>query len=356
MTGKRIITIVVAVVVVGIIFLTLTKNKKKLDEDKKPEDRSKIAVNVLTDTVRKQPLSNTLQLPATLIAKDEGTITAETSGRIDVLHIELGTYVNKGQVVGHIDMTENKIKLSATELSISKLEQDYERNKVLLQGNATNANAVSDARYDLDSKKLDADQLRATISKANIISPVSGTIIEKKVLAGEYVTTGGSIASVFNTMILKARIYVPESRIMAIKPGQKAVITTESLPGKVFHGTVAFISPKGDDNHNFTVELVVDNTNGHLLKAGLYVKATLMENEIVNALQIPKVALVEGVKNPYVYTIVNNRAVAVKIMVGRENNDMIEVLSGLSEGQVVITSGLINVVSGNNVHAINKSK
>ena len=87
MNGKRIITILVGVLLVGGILLTLVKNKRKLDQDKIPEDRSHIAVNVTVDTVKSRELSNTLRLPATLIAKDEGTIAAETSGSIDRLSI-----------------------------------------------------------------------------------------------------------------------------------------------------------------------------------------------------------------------------------------------------------------------------
>lgn len=353
MNTRRIITILIVLLAIGGIVLVLFKNKKALDESKKPVDRSLIPVYVTLDTVKMQDISGEFSLPAALAAKTEANITAEIGGRIQTLNIELGSYVRQGQAVGHIDVSENQLKLEAAELAIEKLNRDYERNKVLLEGNATNANAVTDAKYDLDSKKLEAAQLRSQIAKANLISPVSGTIAEKKVVAGEYVNTGTTIAAVVDMHYLKARVNVPENKVYALKKGQTARITTASFPGKNINGIINFISPRGDDNHNYQVELLVESTDVSL-KAGLYVQVSFGAIKNESALQIPKSALVEGIKNPYVYVADSNIAQERKLVVGRENGEYVEVLSGLKEGELVIGSGQINVLPGSHIEAIQK--
>ena len=154
MNLRRIFSIVAVILFTTVIIFTLIKNKHKLDESKKVTDRSGIPVSVTVFSVAKADMKDTFNYAASLYANEEATISASISGRIENLNIELGTKVSKGQVIGKIDVNETEIKLKSAELSIEKLKADYERNKILAKGNATNANAINDAKYDLDAKKL----------------------------------------------------------------------------------------------------------------------------------------------------------------------------------------------------------
>ncbi|MBZ9631580.1 efflux RND transporter periplasmic adaptor subunit [Salegentibacter sp. LM13S] len=344
MKTKRIITIILIVSVPAAIIIGLMTNKKKLDEAKQPVDRSNIAVNVTVDTVSLKTVDNSVTQPATLITENDASVAAETSGTISSLDIELGTSVKKGQVIGQIDATENQQKLDAAMLSITKLTSDYERNKVLLAGNATNANAVTDAKYELDAKKLEAAQLRTQIERARITAASAGVITDKLKIAGEYVTTGATIATITNVNSLKANVSVPESQVLHIKKGQEAVITSQSYPGASFTGIVNYVSPKGDDNHNYTVQLDISNTGAMQLKAGLYVNVQFPVSATNRSLlMINKNALAEGVKNPVVFVFKNGVVEKRKLVTGTEQGDYIEVKSGLSAGELVVTNGQINL-------------
>jgi RND family efflux transporter MFP subunit len=347
MKAKRIITILLIVSVPTAIIIGLLTNKKKLDEAKQPVDRSNIAVKVTVDTVSLKTIDGSITQPATLITDNDAIVSAEASGKISSLNIQLGTTVRKGQVIGHIDVTETQQKLEAALLSINKLTSDYERSKVLLAGNATNANVVTDAKYDLDAKKLEAAQLRTQINKANIIAPSDGVITDRQKIAGEYVTTGSSIATITNVNTLKANVSVPESQVLYIKKGQKAIITSNAYSGERITGTVNYISPKGDDNHNYTVQLAIIHTGSVQLKAGLYVNVqfTLAKTN-QSLLMINKNALAEGVKNPIVFVFKNGVVEKRKLVTGIEQGDYIEVKSGLSIGELVVTNGQINLSDG----------
>ncbi len=353
MKPKRILTIIVIALIPVAISIGLIINKVKLNNDKKPVDRSNIAVKVMVDTVSFRTVDGSFSQPSTLVSDDNADVSAETSGKILILNIKLGSHVKKGQVIGRIDVTETQQKLAADELSITKLTSDYERYKILAAGNATNANAVTDAKYDLDSKKLDAAQLRTQISKANIIAPVSGIITDKQKVAGEYVTTGTTIASITNTSSLKADVSVPESQIPYITFGQKATITSAYYQGEIFKGTVTYISPKGDDNHNYTVRLTIDNSESTQLRSGLYVETKFPGlSSSQSLLMIQKNALAEGIKNPTVYVYKNGAVEERKLEVGIESGEYIEVKNGLSKGELVVTSGQINLLNGTKAEII----
>lgn len=349
---KRIITIGVVVLVVLAILFTLIKNKKTLDSKNVVTDRSAVPVAVTLIQVAQQAITEQINTPATLIAQEEASIVVSSSGRIVSLSFKLGSVVRKGQVIGHLDVDELKLKLQSAEVSIAKLTKDLERNKILVEGNATNAKTVQDSQFDLDSKRLEADQLRKQISNGVIQAPISGIISEKQKEAGEYVGNNEMIGKVVNTNSLKARVYVSENNVFKLKNGQRATITTEVFPTETFNGIISFISPQGDDNHNYLVELAVDNNKSSRLKAGMYAMINFNESGTSTALQIPKSALVDGIKNPYVYVADGNKAVEKKIIIGREWGNKVEVISGLQEGDQIIMSGQINIVNGSTIKAI----
>jgi len=353
MNTKRIITIIVIVAIPVAIILGLMINKKTLDERKQPIDRSNIAVKVTIDTVSLKSIDGVISQPATLLTDDDAVVSAETSGKISSLNIQLGTAVTKGQVLGRIDVRETQQKLDAALLSITKLTSDYERNKVLLAGNATNANTVTDAKYELDSKKLEAAQLRTQINNATIKAPSNGVVTNRQKIVGEYVTTGTTIATLTNINTLKANVNVPESQILQIKKGQKAIITSDAYSGERFAGVVTYVSPKGDDNHNYIVQLAINNTRAMQLKGGLYVNVEFTAAKMNQSLlMINKNALVEGVKNPYVFVFKNGVVQKRKLVTGIEDGDYIEIKSGLSAGELVVTSGQINLSDGSKAQII----
>lgn len=344
----RIITIAIIVVIAGAISFKLVANKKKIDESKKVVDRSQVAVFVTTTPVALLPINGNLTLPAILEPKEKATISTGTQGKIETLNIELGTRVSKGQTIGTIDTKVKQINLQSTELTINKAKSDYERNKDLLAGNAINETAVTDAKYNYENNQLQAAQLKQQISDAKIIAPISGVVTDKKLTAGEYANIGTVIASLVDVSQLKTVVYVNEKDVYELKIGQAASITCDVYPTKTFSGRIIYISPQGDDNHNYKVDILLANGNA-ALKAGTYVKVEFNLNKNANALQIPKRALGDGMKNPYVFVAQGNKAVLRKVVLGREIGENIEVLSGLQEGEQVITEGIINIVDGSNI-------
>lgn len=355
MKSKRLLSIGAVLAVILLIIWGLMKNKSKLDENKQPVDRSNIAVKVSVDTVALRNYDGSFSLPATLISKEDADISTEMSGKILSLNIELGDHVNKGQLIGRLDVKETEQKLEAANLSIEKLRRDYERNKVLLEGNATNATAVTDSKYELDNKILEAEQLKTQITKSKILAPISGTITAKNKVSGEYVNTGTALATISSISTLKANLYVPESQVFNIHKGQKVNVSSELFPESNFVGTVSFISPKGDDNHNYQVELNIQNNGKISLKAGLYVNVKFPGNDDTKSLiMIPKTALVDGVKDAYVYIYKDGKSESRKITTGVEYGNLIEVKGGLSLNEIVITSGQINLIDGTKVEIVSQ--
>lgn len=349
---KKIIVIVSIVLVLAVLILTLFKNKKSIEEKNVLIDRSKNAVSVIVKKVEMLPIVGSLSVPSVLAPKEEAVIAANAQGKITELYFDIGTKVSKGQIIGKIDSKQRQLSLQSTELTIKKLKQDYERFQDLLKGNAINETAVLDAKYNYENTVLQAQQIRQQIADANIIAPILGIITSRKLVAGEFANMGMMIGTIVNPNQLKASVFVNEKDIVKLKLNEKAAVVSDVFPDKTFIGSINYMSPKGDDNHNYQVDLLIKNTDANL-KAGTYIKATFNLDTKTNVLQIPKKALVDGVKNPYVYVVKGNVAKQVKLVLGREFNENIEVLQGLNIEDAVVIDGQINLMDGSIIEITN---
>lgn len=343
---KSLIVILSIITLIGFIGFKLVNNKKKIEANKIVVDRSIIPVAVSTAKAEYLPFDGKVSLPATLELSNEATISIGIQGKIQKLSIQVGSRVAQGQVVGSLDARLKGISLKNNELTLNKLEQDYARNNDLFKGNAGTELSVSNSKYEVENTRLQIEQVKQQIADGNIISPISGVVTSRKLVAGEFVNPGTVIATVVDDVHLKTIVFINEKDVYQLRLGQSARVSSDVFPTKSFTGQVKFISPKGDENHNYRVELQL-NTN--LLRAGTYVMVDFDLGKKSSLLQIPKLALAEGTKNPFVYVVKDGVVELRKISVGREVGENIEVTSGIVSGDEVVTSGQINLANGSKI-------
>jgi len=352
---KKIIAISIILVFFTTIGYVLSKNKEAIDKKNVSVDRSNIPVAVSVIKLQQQTVKRNLEVPATLEPSKKANITAAASGTLASLNISFGLKVNAGQVIGAIDTRQQQINLNDAKDAFNKAKLDYQLNKELYEGNAGTGQSVKDAQRTMESARFKLSQLSQQIGDAKIKAPITGIIVSKTGEVGEYTSPGTTIATVVDVYNLKAVVFVNEKDVYKLHLNQSAVITAEALSGKSFNGKVNFISPVSDENHNYRVELTVNNQSA-VLKAGTYIKVSFDFGSEVSVLLIPKNTLVEGTKNPFVYVVNGNRAAVRKISVGREFGENVEVLSGLHQGEEVVVSGQINLSDNSKIEKRNVNK
>jgi membrane fusion protein, multidrug efflux system len=344
----------IALLVVAAITVTLIFNKKEINEANRVVDRTKVPVAVTTQKVVSGKLAIIAEFTAVLRPVEEANVYVQTPGIISSLSVKLGDKVTKGQVLGVIDSRLTELNLKMAELSKEKLADDYTRAKELFEGNATTEMNSINAAYNYHTTSIQVDQIKQQIANAKIISPISGIIAFKNLSAGEYAGPGVPLASVVNTNQLKATVFVDERNVYRLIYGQVAAIFSDVFPGREFAGTIWYISPKGDENHNYQVDLLLSNTGDLMIKAGTHVSVRFDFSPDAEALQIPSIALLQDRTEPYVFVVKGNRVESRAIVTGVRLNNSIEVVSGLSNGEEVVISGQINLTNGSLITIVNK--
>lgn len=340
------------IVIVGLIAWRLASNKHTLDAKKKPALVGATSIPVNVDTVTIATVNEELVKTGTLLPWQEANITATTSGTLQSVSFNLGSVVGKGSIVALIDSRTLQLRLQAAQLQQQKFNTDYNRYKVLLAGEATTETNLQEIKFNLDNANNQIEQIRKQIADNQIKAPIGGQIVAKNVEGGEFVNPGTTIGKVVDISRLKVDVLVGESDAYTLKNGQNIKVTTDLYPGKVFTGSIIFISQQADAAHNFQVQVQLANPSGAPLKAGSFVNVDFIQSASQPGIQIPRSALAESLQKPFVYVVENGKSIRRDVTVGRDLGDKIEILSGLKQGELIVVNGQINLANGSAVQVI----
>jgi len=349
---KRTIMIgLIVTVLLGAMFWTLVSNKKAIDASKEVKTtQTDITVTVAITTMKET--SSNLDLVGTTQASKEVNIASEGSGKIVSVYFKMGEYVTKGKVLAKIDDTYKKLAYQNADLNYKKCKEDYERYQLLQKGQAISDVQLRDVQLAFENASIQLQTAKKQWDDTRIVAPFSGYITSQNTEVGAFVNPGVIIAGIADISNLKVVLEVSESIAYQLQQGQPVQITSDVNSGKAYSGTIAEISQKASPAHTYPTEICIVNNGKNKLKAGTYVNVNLKIGTNSKALLIPRDAIVSSVKDPSVYVVKNKMVHLVKISIGRNISTSVEVLSGLSEGDVVVTNGQINLTDGVKVSVI----
>ncbi|QHV97002.1 efflux RND transporter periplasmic adaptor subunit [Spirosoma endbachense] len=343
---KRIIIIGAVAALIALIVFRLINNKKDIEAAKTSSVQFQTTPVVDVQPVSYERLDQNLALLGTVEAQYEGNIISETRGKLQNFKLVLGSFVKKGQQVGYIQDEVQGIVVENNQTAVENAKREMERYERLLKGGAVTQETYQKYKDQYATAILNSKQQQRVLGNGAVVAPISGYVYDKKVENGEYVAVGAVLASVINLQELKLVVNVPEQAVYQLKQGDKATITAQAFPGVTFSGSVHYISPKGDDLHNYPVEIYLSNNSKNQLKAGTLANANFTFKKGVAGLFIPRRALVGGADSASVYVVQNNIARLRKIRLGYDNGDQYQVLDGLKQGEPVVVNGQLNLSNG----------
>jgi membrane fusion protein (multidrug efflux system) len=349
---KKFITIAVIIALVALIVLRLASNKEKLEAAKVVKtDVTYVTVNVAN--VQKMALRDSLKLIGYLDAFTEVDIAAEASGVITSLNANLGDVKQKGAVIATIDDKLKQLAVRKAKIDLDKLQKTLDRYKNLYKGGTLTEQQLDDAQTMYDNAVLQLEQAEKQLADATIKAPISGIVSRRLFEKGEFVNMGSPLVTMVDISRFKIKLNVSETNVYQLKTGDKALVTTDVYPGVKLDGKVSYISPKGDDTHNYAVEVEMANSTEYPLKSGTFAYVQIELPIIAEALYIPRQSLLGSVNDAKVYVAENGKAKLRTITVREGNDQYLQVISGLKENDQVVVNGQINLADGKEIKIIN---
>jgi RND family efflux transporter MFP subunit len=303
---KRIISIVAVLAVVALVAFRLVSNKKAIDEKNKLPDNTGVTVAVNAAPVQSRVSQRNLSLVGTVAANQVIDVKAEVQGKLLSLNVDLGDVVRKGKSSAASTTSCSNWPCATPNRQLADARQNVERYKNLLEGGAATQAQYDQYQLAFQNATNQLAQARRQLANAVVTAPINGQITRKAAEAGAFLSPGAAIVTIVDVSRLKVQLNVAENDVYALRPGDPVSITTTVYPGVTYPGKITFISPAGDEAHNYPVEVSFANQAKNPLKAGTYVDVAFNRESQAPSLQIPREALVGSVKNAQVY-VVNGR-------------------------------------------------
>ncbi|HKY28152.1 MAG TPA: efflux RND transporter periplasmic adaptor subunit [Pyrinomonadaceae bacterium] len=206
--------------------------------------------------------------------------------------------------------------------------------------------AVQTARANVANAESQLGLARRSLSYALVFSPIDGYVAERNADLGEYVSPTSKVATIVRINPLRIRIDIPEQAIPEVKVGQSVSVTTSAWPDKNFAGRIARISPNvTPSSRTLSVEAEIDNSSG-VLKPGQFASVRILQSRAEPAVLVPSRAVQTEAGVSRVYVIKDGRAQQRLVQLGQSESDLVEIKSGVAEGEQVATSNLDQLSDG----------
>jgi RND family efflux transporter MFP subunit len=340
MKSKLVITAVVLLLFAATA-AKLIANKEAVDQKiYRPDPQQKMLVQATT--ILPGSFSQKLVYMGTFAPNREVMIMPQIQGEVTGVYFQEGDYVQQGKVLARLNDDLLQAQLMAAEANFETAYKNLERYTNASHSGGVSQLQVDNAQLNLKTADSQVRQLKKQIELCRITAPFSGMITLRNVEIGS-VIGGQPIGQITDISQLKLEVFVPEKDVALFTEGQKMKIEAGTNSGQTVTGKVEYIADRADAAHNYMVRIMVKNNPTFQIKAGMYGTASLDHHRPGDVLLIPRSALLGSAKSPEVFVIEGGVACLKTIQIGSSNDTLIEIVKGLNAGDVVITSGHINL-------------
>ena len=304
--------------------------------DSKPPTET--AIPVRAAPVVREDLLTYMETYARLEPERQVSVYSRTAGLVGRLLLEEGDTVSQGQVLVELEREEASLLLRASRAEHAEAKASLERSQQLYQQNMTSREDFEVRQLRLENAAVEVERAEIGFAHTTIRAPVSGVVMDRLVEQGDLLSERQAICVIADVDPLIAHVYVPERQMNQIRPGQAAKIDVEALPGLTFDSRIQRVSPQVSAESG-TVEVTLEVPADDRLKPGMFATVRLITGRRPQTLVIPKSALVLETEEEDVIAIVDSRAQRVPVELGLVEGDRVEVLAGVSEGDMLVTVG-----------------
>lgn len=323
-------------------------------------------VRVATDEIITGPV-----ISGTLTPKDQATVRAEVGGAVISVAFEQGQAVRRGQLLARIEARTAGEAVTSAESSVRSQEQALElarrelaRAEKLVSAGAVAERSVEAARNDvvrLESEVASAKSrlitARKTLGDATVVAPISGVIASRTVNAGDVVAPGAELYTIVVPSSIQLQASVPSESLSMVKIGAEVSFEVRGYPNQTFTGKVERISPTADPTtRQVPIWVTVDNRSGRLV-AGLFAEGRVTQASR-KGLVVPTSVVADLATQPTVLRIRDGKVEKVSVRAGLldPQNERVEIVAGLAEGDVLLTGVAQGVTPGTQVKVIDRSQ
>ncbi len=305
---------------------------------------------VLAQKINAVMLSDETEALGTAKSNEAVDITAKATNRVVALHLREGEFVKQGDILVEFDGTEARANLAAAEALARDTQSQYQRGKQLFQNKALSESDLVQLEAKMLNSRSAAEAAQARVDDTVIRAPFGGRIGLRNTSVGSLVTPGQVITTLDDVSVIKLDFSVPEAFLAAIREGDVVDARSSSYPDASFRGKVASIATRVDPvSRSVVVRALLDNRDRRL-KPGMFMTVRI-KRPPARTLLIPEQALMPENDNQFIFLLRGDVARKTAVQLGRRRPGQVEVVHGLSAGDIIIIEGGDKLRDGDKVRA-----
>ena len=349
---KILVFVGIILLILGMIFYPKIKNSFDSNNEQAPapsmgSPRSQsLSVNAVV--LKPQSLNDVFRTKGVLLPDEEVDLTFETSGKITELNFKEGSFVNKGQLLAKVNDAPLQAELKKLESQLPLAQERVYRQRTLLAKDAVSQEAFETVTTELDKLKADIELVKARIAQTELRAPFSGMIGLRMVSEGAYASPQVMISKLTKISPLKIEFSVNERQENEIVDGTKLTFTVENDLNTYEASVYAVETSLEVSTLSLKARARYSNPGGKM-KPGRSANIEIQLREITNTLVIPSMSSIAEMGQDIAYTYNNGKAHRVVLTKGLRTASSVQVLEGLSIGDTLLTTGVMQLRDGMNV-------
>ena len=311
------------------------------------------AASVSVAQVSQQMMFDQLESVGTAVANESVNLTPKVSDTISRVGFQDGDLVREGDILVELTNASETARLSEAQSTADEAVRQYERLRTLNGDNLISATDLDAARTRAETAQARLEGVIVAMDDRLIRAPFSGVLGFRNVSEGSLVSPNTVITTLDDISVIKLDFSIAEAYLAQIASGQ--TIRAESIVyrGRQFDGTVQVVGSRIDPvTRSVQVRAVIDNSEGEL-RPGMLMTVSVALNS-VQAVVVPEQSVVPRSGKQFVFVVDEaNVAKQVEVVIGRRRPGIVEIIRGVSLGDMVVTEGLARLRPGQAVRVLN---
>lgn len=342
---KNVLKIGIPVLLIGGLVVFRLADSSVTGENKKENKKGGTQIPVNAFVVKPFSLNSDIQAVGTLLPNEEVDLVAEATGKVVGIYFKEGQHVEKNTLLLKVDDSDLQAQLKRALFQQKLLSEKLERQRILFEKDAVSREEFDQVQTDYNLIEADISLLKVKIDKTELRAPFSGVLGFRNVSLGAYLQNSTVVTRLVDDGLLKVEFSVPEKYAGQALVGATVQFTTESSDRK-FNAVVYAVDSKVDtDTRTISMRARCENP-GRVLAPGMFARLSLITGKSNHSMLVPTQSVVPEMEGKKVWILKEGKAQSAAIETGQRTQDKIEVISGLSVGDTILVTGLMQVKDG----------
>lgn len=294
---------------------------------------------------RRSVTASGIPVNGTLLANEEVELVAEIVGKVRKIYFEEGTTVKKGQLLLKVDDADLQAQLDRAEFQKKLLSEKLERQRILLKRESISREAFDQLQTDYNMLEADIELLKVKISRTEIRAPFDGEMGFRYVSEGSYVQPSSQVARIVDNLILKYEFAIPEKYADRNLKGREVYFQPTGSE-RSYSASVYAVDPLIDVKTRMILLRARVKNQKHELMPGMFAKGNLVLGSKNEFIAVPTEAVVPEMDGKRMWVVRNGKAQSIPVETESRDEKYVEVISGISVGDTILTGGLMQLRDG----------